>query len=769
MMDIKVRSERKGTRLAMGTWIRISWLVTILLGAWIAESPTCVAQMAPIQGFLRGDINGDQFIDLSDPVLLLEEIFGSGTGLPCESSADINIDGSLQLDDVITLLGFVFSGSPHALPAPFPNCDLDINPTVLTCMEPPCSLGEVTETRQLTLSTFRESLPYIDQLPQFRHPEIRWETGNSAGLISESVAYSGYGIVPGDNLPGDLSLDTRWGTLSATNIPAGIHEFDLFAKAPNAELVFYKCRLAAFEDSESQIQPAPNLNIPGQHSVSVLETFFEFTHDLPWPPPYPLWSCNSSPPPSSQITDLKPLRILIPEGLSGPAPILIFHHGTGFDWDDYDSLLGFVATHGVICVSVGNTFSFEVYTDWYCWGGHDAAAGVLLRTREVVEAMSQDSTSPLFDLIDVHRVFYGGHSRGASAAVTAAELEPNTPGLILLQPTDAKQDSWIGNTTRWQTLPDVPILSVTAEQDTDVIYPYAERLLERMVGATTAVCIYGGCHGYSSNSSSLGCGTCTWIPQSPAVDSCPYISRSLQHDLTRKWMLAFLNRYAFDDISMEGLLYGTESQLSQYESVATKRNLSGVIEIDNFDQFPFNSQGFEISHTNMILFNSGPCYDWPFPLPQPIPEITNLICILPPQGDSSINMPLGFIFAPMSLGSQKNLKFRIKNHDVHGGLDNIGWHFTATLSLRDSSTQTATLNLMNYLPENGNHPQSISASPVVPLKYQRFLDVTIPLEDFLNVNPNLNFNSLGMLDWVFTTDGTAPFDIRLGIDDLRIE
>ncbi|NCF55844.1 MAG: hypothetical protein GWP41_06215, partial [Planctomycetia bacterium] len=122
MMDIKVRSKRKGARLPMGTWIRIFWLVTILLGAWIAESPTCVAQMAPIQGFLRGDINGDQFIDLSDPVLLLEEIFGSGTGLPCEASADINIDGSLQLDDVITLLGFVFTGSPNALPAPFPNC-----------------------------------------------------------------------------------------------------------------------------------------------------------------------------------------------------------------------------------------------------------------------------------------------------------------------------------------------------------------------------------------------------------------------------------------------------------------------------------------------------------------------------------------------------------------------------------------------------------------------------------------------------------------------
>ena len=84
-------------------------------------------------------------------------------------------------------------------------------------------------------------------------------------------------------------------------------------------------------------------------------------------------------------------------------------------------------------------------------------------------------------------------------------------------------------------------------------------------------------------------------------------------------MLAFLNRYAFDDISMEGLLYGTESQRSQYESVATKRNLSGVFEIDNFDQFPINSQGFEISHTNMILFDSGPCYDWPFPIASTYP------------------------------------------------------------------------------------------------------------------------------------------------------
>ena len=66
-------------------------------------------------------------------------------------------------------------------------------------------------------------------------------------------------------------------------------------------------------------------------------------------------------------------------------------------------------------------------------------------------------------------------------------------------------------------------------------------------------------------------------------------------------------------------------------------------------------------------------------------------------------------------------------------------------------------------------PSRASKLSTVPLKQQRFIDVVIPLEDFLIEEPNLDLQSLGMLDWEFITDGSAPFDIRFGLDDLHLE
>ena len=54
-----------------------------------------------LNGFVRGDINSDLTIDLSDPVLLLEHLFGGSPALDCQEAADINDDGALLLDDVI--------------------------------------------------------------------------------------------------------------------------------------------------------------------------------------------------------------------------------------------------------------------------------------------------------------------------------------------------------------------------------------------------------------------------------------------------------------------------------------------------------------------------------------------------------------------------------------------------------------------------------------------------------------------------------------------
>ena len=43
------------------------------------------------------------------------------------------------------------------------------------------------------------------------------------------------------------------------------------------------------------------------------------------------------------------------------------------------------------------------------------------------------------------------------------------------------------------------------------------------------------------------------------------------------------------------------------------------------------------------------------------------------------------------------------------------------------------------------------------------------VEDFVAEQTDMDLQSLGMLDWEFITDGSAPFDVRFGIDDLRLE
>lgn len=70
--------------------------------------------------FRRGDINGDDARDISDPVALLIALFVPGQPpLPCEKAADANDDGVLDLADVITLLALLFQ-SAAPLPPPRP-------------------------------------------------------------------------------------------------------------------------------------------------------------------------------------------------------------------------------------------------------------------------------------------------------------------------------------------------------------------------------------------------------------------------------------------------------------------------------------------------------------------------------------------------------------------------------------------------------------------------------------------------------------------------
>lgn len=91
-----------------------------------------IAPQPPSADFLRADCNSDGGVDVSDPILLLERLFGASAALQCEDSCDGNDDGILDLADVITTLEFVF-GLGGVIPEPTAACGPDPVGDGLSC------------------------------------------------------------------------------------------------------------------------------------------------------------------------------------------------------------------------------------------------------------------------------------------------------------------------------------------------------------------------------------------------------------------------------------------------------------------------------------------------------------------------------------------------------------------------------------------------------------------------------------------------------------
>ena len=83
------------------------------------QTITRVAEIVPELHFVRGRINADERIDLSDPVALLDFLFLGQKAPEVPEAADVNGDGSTDISDAMYLLNFLFLGGPKP-PLPFP-------------------------------------------------------------------------------------------------------------------------------------------------------------------------------------------------------------------------------------------------------------------------------------------------------------------------------------------------------------------------------------------------------------------------------------------------------------------------------------------------------------------------------------------------------------------------------------------------------------------------------------------------------------------------
>jgi hypothetical protein len=76
------------------------------------------------RGFIRGDANKDDGVDISDPVFILGYIFLGSEVPPCLDSADANNDTRLDISDSIWMLSYLFRGGPQPS-EPFPQAGVD--------------------------------------------------------------------------------------------------------------------------------------------------------------------------------------------------------------------------------------------------------------------------------------------------------------------------------------------------------------------------------------------------------------------------------------------------------------------------------------------------------------------------------------------------------------------------------------------------------------------------------------------------------------------
>jgi hypothetical protein len=90
------------------------------------------------QGFVRGNSNNDDEVNISDAVYTLGFLFLGRPAPVCLDAADSNNDSAINITDPIYALNFLFLGGP-IIPPPFPLCGLDEGPDDLLGCGPAAS------------------------------------------------------------------------------------------------------------------------------------------------------------------------------------------------------------------------------------------------------------------------------------------------------------------------------------------------------------------------------------------------------------------------------------------------------------------------------------------------------------------------------------------------------------------------------------------------------------------------------------------------------
>lgn len=99
----------------------------------VSMATTCQVHTPTFQTFLRGDMNVDGELNLIDVITILQHLLQSVPAPGCEDSGDVDDSGSVNIADPIYLLNYLF-GQLAPPPPPFPNAGLDPTPDAMLCL-----------------------------------------------------------------------------------------------------------------------------------------------------------------------------------------------------------------------------------------------------------------------------------------------------------------------------------------------------------------------------------------------------------------------------------------------------------------------------------------------------------------------------------------------------------------------------------------------------------------------------------------------------------
>ena len=114
----------------------VAVIVTTARGSTSDEAGFCYRQPGNEPIFLRGDVDGDQSIEITDAVFTLNYLFVGGRIPLCLDAVDVNDNASIELTDAIFNLNYLFLGG-GAPAAPFPECGTDPSADDIGCQVPP--------------------------------------------------------------------------------------------------------------------------------------------------------------------------------------------------------------------------------------------------------------------------------------------------------------------------------------------------------------------------------------------------------------------------------------------------------------------------------------------------------------------------------------------------------------------------------------------------------------------------------------------------------